>query len=71
MVPTPRWPYCAAILPFVNTLDWSIFISAFVSATLLPGNPEALLLLRPAEGARWPGLLLAATVDNLLGSLLT
>lgn len=52
-------------------LDWTLFISAFVSATLLPGGSEALLALRVAEGGDALGLALTATAGNLLGSLLT
>jgi membrane protein YqaA with SNARE-associated domain len=52
-------------------MDWSLFISAFLSATLLPGSSEALLLVRLNEGAPWQPLVLTATAGNLLGSLLT
>lgn len=52
-------------------LDWALFISAFLSATLLPGSSEALLLLRLNEGQAASGLVMSATVGNLLGSLLT
>lgn len=51
--------------------DWTLFASAFLSATLLPGSSEALLLLRLHEGAEPIGLVLYATAGNLLGSLLT
>lgn len=52
-------------------MDWALFISAFVSATLLPGSSEALLLFRLAEGDPWGALVLTATAGNLLGSLAT
>jgi membrane protein YqaA with SNARE-associated domain len=52
-------------------MDWALFASAFLSATLLPGSSEALLLLKLAEGHAWVPLVLAATAGNLLGSLLT
>jgi membrane protein YqaA with SNARE-associated domain len=53
------------------TMDWALFASAFLSATLLPGSSEALLLLRLAEGHPWLPLVLVATAGNLMGSLLT
>ena len=52
-------------------MDWALFASAFLSATLLPGSSEALLLLRLNEGQSWLPLVLAATAGNLLGSLFT
>jgi len=52
-------------------MDWSLFASAFLSATLLPGSSEALLLLRLSAGADAVPLVLVATAGNLLGSLLT
>jgi len=52
-------------------LDWTLFASALVSATLLPGSSEALLVLKIAQGAAaWP-MVLSATIGNLLGSLIT
>jgi len=51
--------------------DGPLFASAFLSATLLPGSSEALLLLRLHEGAAATGLVLSATAGNLLGSLVT
>jgi len=52
-------------------MDWSLFLSAFLSATLLPGGSEALLLLRLSDGGAWLPLVVTATLGNLLGSLLT
>ena len=52
-------------------MDWALFASAFLSATLLPGSSEALLLLKLTEGHPWVPLVLVATAGNLLGSLLT
>jgi len=52
-------------------MDWGLFVSAFLSATLLPGSSEALLLLRLGDGAAWLPLVATATLGNLLGSLLT
>jgi len=52
-------------------IDWALFTSAFLSATLLPGSSEALLLFRLSEGEAWLPLVLVATAGNLLGSLLT
>ena len=52
-------------------MDWPLFASAFLSATLLPGSSEALLLYRLHEGGDVRTLLLSATAGNLLGSLVT
>ena len=52
-------------------MDWALFTSALLSATLLPGSSEALLLFRLSEGHAWLPLVLVATAGNLLGSLLT
>lgn len=47
-----------------------LFFSAFTSATLLPGSSEAVLLgmLGTGQGG-WPGLLAAATLGNVAGSV--
>lgn len=48
---------------------WSLFFSAFLSSTLLPGSSEALLILYLDQGFdRWM-LLLVATIGNTLGGL--
>jgi membrane protein YqaA with SNARE-associated domain len=49
---------------------WGLFISAFISATLLPGGSEAILagLLLHGQHERW-ALWLAATSGNTLGGL--
>lgn len=54
-----------------RVIDWPLFLSALLSATLLPGSSEALLALRLEQGG--PGVLLvgSATLGNLVGSLLT
>jgi membrane protein YqaA with SNARE-associated domain len=52
-------------------LDWSLFFSALLSATLLPGSSEALLLVRLNDGGAPVPLVLSATLGNLLGSLIT
>ena len=52
-------------------MDWTLFGSAFLSATLLPGSSEALLLVSLREGQAWLPLVLVATAGNLLGSLVT
>lgn len=54
-----------------DAIDWGLFASAFLSATLLPGSSEALLLLRLAQGEDAGMLVLVATAGNLLGSVLT
>ena len=52
-------------------MDWSLFASALLSATLLPGSSEALLLYRLGEGGGVMMPVLSATAGNLLGSLVT
>jgi len=52
-------------------MDWTLFFSALVSATLFPGGSEALLLYRVHEGADELNLLLVATAGNVLGSIIT
>ena len=52
--------------------DWSLFISAFISSTLLPGGSELLLGFQVNEAPeRWLSLVAIATAGNLLGSMLT
>lgn len=49
---------------------WALFVSAFVSSTLLPGGSEALLFGLASEGYREPWvLLLTASVGNTLGGI--
>jgi membrane protein YqaA with SNARE-associated domain len=52
-------------------LDWTLFASALLSATLLPGSSEALLLYRLTEGDPVVPAVLSATAGNLAGSLVT
>jgi len=52
-------------------MDWPLFFSALVSATLFPGGSEALLLIRLHEGGDAQLLVLTATLGNVLGSLIT
>ena len=52
-------------------MDWSLFASALLSATLLPGSSEALLLYRLGEGGGVLMPVLSAAAGNLLGSLVT
>jgi membrane protein YqaA with SNARE-associated domain len=52
-------------------LDWSLFFSAFLSATLLPGSSEALLLYKLSQQEAAMLLLISATAGNVLGSLVT
>ena len=50
----------------------ALFVSAFTSATLLPGSSEAVLLGLLAAGAGDPGMLvLIATLGNLSGSVVS
>ena len=52
-------------------MDWSLFFSALLSATLLPGSSEVLLLYKLGQGGEPLALLVSATAGNLLGSLIT
>jgi len=52
-------------------MDWPLFFSALISATLFPGGSEALLLYRINEGADACVIVIIATVGNVLGSLIT
>ena len=48
----------------------TLFLSAFLSATLLPGSSEVVLIGLLSQGVGEPALLVvAATVGNVLGSL--
>jgi membrane protein YqaA with SNARE-associated domain len=49
---------------------WGLFLSAFISSTLLPGGSEAVLVLLAAESAGDKLVLLAvATLGNTLGGM--
>ncbi len=49
---------------------WGLFLSAFISSTLLPGGSEAVLVLLAAEGSGDKLVLLAvATLGNTLGGM--
>ena len=49
---------------------WGLFLSAFISSTLLPGGSEAVLVLLAAESGTDKLLLLAvATLGNTLGGM--
>ncbi|WP_282607282.1 YqaA family protein [Pelagibius sp. Alg239-R121] len=54
---------------------WLLFVSAFTSATLLPGSSEAVLIgLLAADGGAWARegpvlLIVVATLGNCLGSV--
>lgn len=51
---------------------WTLFISAFISSTLLPGGVEALLAYQVSEQPQAaPTLILVATLGNTLGSNIT
>lgn len=52
-------------------MDWTLFTSALLSATLLPGSSEALLLYKLGSGGPTLPLVLSATAGNMLGSLVT
>lgn len=48
---------------------WSLFFSAFLSSTLLPGSSEALLLTFLSQEFNPYSLLLVATIGNTLGGI--
>ncbi len=49
---------------------WGLFVSAFISSTLLPGGSEVLLLALALNGSHDPWLLLGvATLGNALGGM--
>lgn len=55
-------------------MDWhlgGLFVSAFTSATILPGNSEIVLVAVLKAGASVPLALLVATLGNTLGGLTT
>lgn len=52
-------------------MDWTLFGAALLSATLLPGGSEVLLLARLQQGADPVASVLTATAGNILGSLIT
>lgn len=55
-------------------MDWhlgGLFVSAFVSATVLPGNSEIVLAAVLNAGASAPLAVLVATVGNTLGGMTT
>ncbi|HQZ44509.1 MAG TPA: DedA family protein [Usitatibacteraceae bacterium] len=50
---------------------WATFVSAFVSATLLPGNSEIVLAVALKAGAAPAAAIAVATLGNTLGGLTT
>ncbi|TCK02558.1 YqaA family protein [Marinobacterium mangrovicola] len=48
-----------------------LFLSAFISSTLLPGGSEALLAWEVSQRGEWLLPVLVASAGNLLGSMLT
>ena len=51
---------------------WTLFVSAFISSTLLPGGAEALLAYQVSEQTSSPQVLIVvATLGNTLGSYFT
>ena len=51
-------------------MDWTLFGSALLSSTLLPGGSEALLLYRLHQGADPLASAAIATAGNVLDSLI-
>ena len=55
-----------------TTFLWSLFCSAFVSSTLLPGGSEALVVYGMTEYSdKLFSLVLTATIGNTLGAIVT
>lgn len=52
-------------------MSWALFFTALLSATLLPGGSEAMLLYRLSAGDGAWATVLTATAGNVLGSLIT
>jgi len=50
---------------------WALFASAFLSATILPGNSEVVLVAVLKGGAMPAAAIAAATLGNTLGGLTT
>ncbi len=50
---------------------WALFLSSLLSATLLPGGSEALLLYQLQQGVNGWLLVAVAGSGNLIGSLIT
>ena len=62
---------CRATDPSIESLSlWGLFASSFLSATLLPGNSEIVLVavLHQAAALKWPALVVA-TIGNTLGGM--
>jgi membrane protein YqaA with SNARE-associated domain len=55
----------------VDVSLWALFASAFVSATILPGNSEIVLVAVLKSGAALAEAVAVATVGNTLGGLTT
>lgn len=56
----------------VNVELWGLFLSAFISATIMPGGSEAVLALLASTGKySIASLLVSATVGNTLGAMTT
>lgn len=61
---------CILYLKFMDFSLWTLFTSAFISATLFPGGSEAVLAYLGASSNHSPGLLLlVASAGNTLGGL--
>ena len=53
-----------------DSIDIALFVTAFVSATLVPGGSEVMLAgALAAQPERWAWLLAVATAGNTLGSM--
>lgn len=55
-----------------TTFLWTLFCSAFISSTLLPGGSEALVVYSMAEYSdKFFEVVLTATIGNTLGAIVT
>jgi membrane protein YqaA with SNARE-associated domain len=55
----------------MDGLLWALFASAFLSATLLPGNSEIVLIVALRDGTPFWSAVIVATIGNTLGGIST
>lgn len=70
-MPPANWCWCRNVDPFLLTATGyaGLLATSFLAATLLPLSSEALIVAMAAGGFAPAGLLLVATVGNVLGSV--
>jgi len=66
------WPHSrSSETEAVDASLWALFASAFVSATILPGNSEIVLVAVLKSGTPLPAAVAVATLGNTVGGLTT